>query len=57
MKYDVEKQHSKGKLHAIERLDLLLDKDSFQEIGSQVQHSYTLFGMDKKDLPYDGVIT
>jgi len=57
MKYDFEKQHSKGKLHAIERLNLLLDKDSFQEIGSRVQHSCTLFGMDKKDLPYDGVIT
>ena len=55
--YDLEKQHSKGKLHAIERLNLLLDKDSFQEIGSRVQHSCTLFGMDKKDLPYDGVIT
>lgn len=57
MEYDLEKQHSKGKLHAIERLDLLLDEDSFQEIGSRVQHSCTLFGMDKKDLPYDGVIT
>lgn len=57
MHYDLEKQHSKGKLHAIERLNLLLDKDSFQEIGSRVQHSCTLFGMDKKDLPYDGVIT
>lgn len=57
MKYDFEKQHSKGKIHAIERLNLLLDKDSFQEIGSRVQHSCTLFGMDKKDLPYDGVIT
>jgi acetyl-CoA carboxylase carboxyltransferase component len=55
--YNLEKQHSKGKLHAIERLNLLLDKDSFQEIGSLVQHSCTLFGMDKKDLPYDGVIT
>ena len=55
--YDLEKQHSKGKLHAIERLNLLLDKDSFQEIGSRVQHSCSLFGMDKKDLPYDGVIT
>lgn len=57
IEYDLEKQHSKGKLHAIERLNLLLDKDSFQEIGSRVQHSCTLFGMDKKDLAYDGVIT
>nr|WP_319473678.1 acyl-CoA carboxylase subunit beta [uncultured Sphaerochaeta sp.] len=55
--YDLEKQHSKGKLHAIERLDLLLDEGSFQEIGSRVQHSCSLFGMDQKHLPYDGVIT
>ncbi|PKL29127.1 MAG: methylmalonyl-CoA carboxyltransferase [Spirochaetae bacterium HGW-Spirochaetae-2] len=57
MHYDLEKQHSKGKLHAIERLSLLLDEGSFQEIGSRVQHSCSLFGMDQKKLPYDGVIT
>jgi acetyl-CoA carboxylase carboxyltransferase component len=55
--YDLEKQHSKGKLHAIERLSMLLDEGSFQEIGSRVQHSCSLFGMDQKKLPYDGVIT
>jgi len=57
MIYDIEKQHSKGKLHAIERIELLLDADSFQEIGSHAQHDCSLFGMDKKILPYDGVIT
>lgn len=57
MIYDLEKQHSKGKLHAIERIRLLLDTDSFQEIGLHAQHDCTLFGMDKKKLPYDGVIT
>lgn len=56
-KYDIEKQHKKGKLHARERLDLLLDPGTFQEIGSQVQHSCTTFGMKDKILPYDGVIT
>ena len=55
--YDVKKQHSKGKLHAIERISLLLDENTFQEIGSHVHHSCTVFGMDQKILPYDGVIT
>jgi acetyl-CoA carboxylase carboxyltransferase component len=55
--YDVAKQHSKGKLHAMERINLLLDKDTFQEIGSRAQHSCTRFGMEKRELPYDGVIT
>lgn len=55
--YDVAKQHSKGKLHAMERINLLLDKDTFQEIGSRAQHSCTRFGMGKRELPYDGVIT
>lgn len=57
MIYDIEKQHSRGKLHAIERIELLVDADSFQEIGSHAQHDCSLFGMDKKILPYDGVIT
>ena len=57
IKYDLEIQHSKGKLHAIERIGLLLDEGSFTEIGSQAHHSCTFFGMDEKVLPYDGVIT
>lgn len=55
--YNVEKQHEKGKLHAIERINALCDKDSFVEIYSGVRHNCTMFGMDKKDIPYDGVIT
>jgi acetyl-CoA carboxylase carboxyltransferase component len=57
MKYDVEKQHGKGKLHAIERINLLLDNDSFVEIYSGVRHSCSNFGMEGKLIPYDGVIT
>lgn len=57
MKYDVEKQHAKGKFHAIERIQHLCDKDTFMEIYSAVRHNCTSFGMDKKDIPYDGVIT
>ncbi|MBT3275843.1 MAG: methylmalonyl-CoA carboxyltransferase, partial [Spirochaetales bacterium] len=55
--YDIEKQHKKGKLHAIERIELLVDKNSFFEIGSEITHTATQFGMDKKPAPYDGVIT
>src|SRR5574344_247842 len=55
--YDLEKQHAKGKLHAIERINALCDKDSFFEIYADARHTCTSFGMDKKDIPYDGVIT
>ena len=55
--YDLEKQHSKGKLHAIERINTLCDKGSFFEIYAEARHTCTSFGMDKKEIPYDGVIT
>ncbi len=55
--YNLEKQHAKGKLHAIERINALCDKDSFREIYSQARHQCTNFGMADKDIPYDGVIT
>lgn len=54
IKYNIELQHAKGKLHAIERINLLLDKESFQEIGSQIVNYNQNEG---KALPYDGVIT
>ncbi|MBR1614429.1 MAG: methylmalonyl-CoA carboxyltransferase, partial [Treponema sp.] len=57
MEYNIEKQHAKGKLHAIERINAILDEGSFMEIYSAARHQCTSFGMDKKDLPYDGVIT
>lgn len=57
MEYAVEKQHAKGKFHAIERINQLCDKDTFMEIYSGVRHNCTSFGMEKKDIPYDGVIT
>lgn len=55
--YNLEKQHAKGKLHAIERINLICDKDSFMEIYAGARHQCVNFGMDKKELPYDGVIT
>src|SRR3984885_4957309 len=53
----VEKQHKQGKLTARERIDSLIDPDSFQEIGLFAQHRSTLFGMADKELPADGVVT
>ena len=55
--YNIEKQHAKGKLHAIERINALCDKDTFYEIYSGARHTCTSFGMETKDIPYDGVIT
>ena len=53
----IEVQHSKGKLTARERIDLLLDRHSFEEIGALVKHRSTDFGMDKIHYPGDGVVT
>ncbi len=53
----IEKQHAKGKLTARERIEKLLDPGSFVEIGMFVKHRGTEFGLDKKELPADGVIT
>ena len=53
----IKKQHDGGKLTARERLDYLFDKGTFQEMQLFVQHRATLFGMDKKEIPADGVIT
>lgn len=55
--YNLEKQHAKGKLHAIERINALCDKNSFYEIYSAARHNCTSFGMEQKEIPYDGVIT
>lgn len=56
-KDSVKSQHSKGKLTAIERLNLLLDKGSFVEIQAFAETHSTDFGLDKKKKPRDGVIT
>lgn len=53
----IEKQHEKGKLTARERIDLLLDKGSFEEIDKFVTHRSTAFGLEKKQVLGDGVIT
>lgn len=53
----IEKQISMGKLTARERILALLDEDSFTEFDLFVEHEERNFGMDKKVLPGDGVIT
>lgn len=53
----VESQHAKGKLTARERIDLLLDRDSFEEIGKFVMHRCKDFGLDKQHYLGDGVVT
>lgn len=53
----IEKQHSLGKLTARERINLLLDKNTFVELDKFVVHRCTDFGMEKKLFPGDGVVT
>ena len=53
----IEKQHAKGKYTARERIAMLLDEGSFEELDMFVQHRCTNFGMDKKHYPGDGVVT
>ena len=53
----IEAQHAKGKLTARERVELLLDEDSFEEFDMFVAHRCTDFGMEKQRPPGDGVIT
>lgn len=56
-KEKIEAQHKKGKLTARERIDLLLDEGSFEETDIFVEHRARELGMDKKELPSEGVVT
>ena len=53
----IEKQHASGKLTARERINTLVDKGTFEEIGIYALHRATLFGMAGKETPADGVVT
>ena len=53
----IDAQHEKGKLTARERLELLLDTNSFEEIGGLVTHRSTNFGLEKSKFLGDGVVT
>ena len=53
----IEAQHKRGKLSARERVELLLDKGSFEEFDMFVEHRSGEFGMEKTKIPGDGVVT
>ncbi|MCC7297982.1 MAG: acyl-CoA carboxylase subunit beta [Bacteroidia bacterium] len=53
----VASQHAKGKLTARERIDLLMDENTFCEIGAFVKHRSADFGMEKQKIAGDGVVT
>ncbi len=53
----IEAQHKKGKLTARERLDILIDKGTFEEFDMFVTHRSHDFGLDKQQYPGDGVVT
>src|SRR4249919_2937527 len=53
----IEAQHKRGKLSARERIELILDKGSFEEFDMFVEHRSNEFGMEKSKIPGDGVVT
>jgi propionyl-CoA carboxylase beta subunit len=53
----IEAQHKRGKLTARERVELLMDKGTFEEFDMFVEHRSSEFGMDKTKIPGDGVVT
>ncbi|MFH2036283.1 MAG: acyl-CoA carboxylase subunit beta [Candidatus Zixiibacteriota bacterium] len=53
----IQSQHDKGKLTARERLELLLDKNSFEEFDMFVTHRSSDFGLEKQKVLGDGVVT
>ncbi len=52
-----ERQHKEGKLSARERIELLLDEGSFEELDKLVTHRCRDFGMDEQIVPGDGVVS
>ena len=53
----LRKQHEQGKLTARERMELLFDPGTFEEVDKLVTHRCTDFGMDKQVIPGDGVVS
>ena len=53
----IDAQHSKGKLTARERIELLLDDNTFEEWDMFVEHRSSDFGMAENKIPGDGVVT
>ena len=53
----IKKQHTSGHLTARERIEILLDKGSFNELDKLVNHRCTFFGMEKEQIPGDGMVS
>ncbi|MFW2830210.1 acyl-CoA carboxylase subunit beta [Sphingomonas sp. ID0503] len=53
----IDAQHARGKLTARERIDVLLDEGSFEEVDMYVEHNCVDFGMEAQKIPGDGVVT
>ena len=53
----IQKQHAKGKLTARERIDILIDEGTFEELDTFVEHRAVDFGMEDQKIPGDGVVT
>src|SRR5262249_11163175 len=53
----IDAQQKRGRLTGGERLELLMDKGSFEEFDMFVEHRSTEFGMEKTKIPGDGVVT
>ena len=53
----IKAQHDKGKLTARERIELLVDEESFEEVDTFVKHRAYDFGLEKQHYPGDGVVT
>src|ERR1700731_3397953 len=52
-----ERQHKEGKLSARQRVELLLDEGTFEELDKLVTHRSTDFNMDSQKIPGDGVVS
>src|SRR3546814_13057768 len=53
----IDAQHGKGRLTARERLEVLLDEGSFEELDMYVEHNCVDFGMEETKVTGDGVVT
>ncbi|MGL5346698.1 MAG: methylmalonyl-CoA decarboxylase subunit alpha [Peptostreptococcaceae bacterium] len=53
----IDKQHASGKLTARERLAILFDENTFVELDAFVKHRCSNFGMEKQEIPGEGVVT
>ena len=53
----IEKQHASGRMTARERIDMLLENGSFYELYKFVYHGFSNFGMEKKHIGGDGMVS